>query len=175
MERCVVFASTRILGSFFLSIPVNHTNAHFVIALPSVLPEVVLNFNIQMKDLNMMIKLALAAIIASVSMVSFAQDAAKPAVRAEVKSDAKAARKAGDIAEGDKPTPMKAADGPAAARADVKAGAKMARKDGAIMEGDKNVAAKGDGAKASKTRAESRAEAKKARKEGTIKDGEGAK
>lgn len=123
----------------------------------------------------MMLKLALAAIIASVSMVSFAQDAAKPAVRAEVKSDAKAARKSGDIAEGDKTTPVKAADGAAAARPEVKAGAKMARKDGAIVEGDKTVAAKGDGAKSTKTRAESRAEAKKARKEGKVKDGETAK
>ena len=173
MEQLIGFkvsdGSKKVLRSSFLGIPVNRTSAVFVITLPSVLREGVSTF--RLKDINMMLKLTLAAIIASVSMISFAQDAAKPAVRAEVKADAKAARKAGDIAEGEKGMAVKAADGAPAARADVKAGAKMARKDGTIVEGEKGAPA-AKGAKSTKTRAETKAEARKARKEGKIKEGE---
>ena len=79
----------------------------------------------------MKLKLILSTMIAAVAVMAHAEDVK----RADVKADAAAANKAGEIAVGevDKTKPAKSTK----ARADVKAEAKAANKAGEIQKGEK--------------------------------------
>lgn len=122
----------------------------------------------------MKVNLIAIALVCGASLLAQAQEASqtsKPAGRAEVKAQAQAANKAGEIARGDCDVAVGVQGKSTKSRTDVSAEAKAANKAGAIDRGE--CAAPGAGTtKSTKSRAEVKAEAKAANKAGEIKKGD---
>lgn len=113
----------------------------------------------------MKLNLIVMAVIASASMLASAQTTTKP--RAEVKAEAAAALKAGEIKTGDCDAFQEEMSKSTKSRAEVKAEAKARN----LKCGDLEAYSK-DSAKSSKPRAAVKDDAKEALKAGAIKTGE---
>lgn len=124
----------------------------------------------------MKLNLIATALVVSTSLLAQAQEpspaASKPVSRADVKAEARAANKAGQIARGD----CEVSTGPQSkstkSRADVSAEAKSAVKTGAIARGDCEAPPLVADTKSTKSRAEVKVEAQAANKAGAIKKGD---
>ncbi len=120
-----------------------------------------------MKKLNITASL-IAAAVAVFASSAYAEDAAAPKTRAEVKAETKKAVKEGTAnppGEGSGPTAVVKSD---KSRAEVKAETKKAVKDGSANPKGEGSAATAVPAKSDKSRAEVKAETKKAAKEGKL-------